>query len=464
MLFKSCPDRQENPEAFDKRPEMKKDDTVIRVDQISKVYRIGLKQEMSDSLLRAALKFVKSPIANYRKYRSLYKFSNLEMNSTDSFEETKDGILWALRGISFQVKKGEVLGIIGSNGAGKSTLLKVLCKITRPTFGRAEINGRVSSLLEVGTGFHPELTGRENIYLNGTILGMRKREIDKKYDDIVAFSGVEKFIDTPVKRFSSGMKVRLAFSVAAHLEPEILIVDEVLAVGDADFQKRCLNKMEDIGKGGRTVLFVSHNMPAVTRLCSRAIYLDHGRVVRDGPSSEIVNTYLSGDSGTRTRREWLDEDKAPGNSIARLLAVRVKDGNNEISDSIDIRKSFSLEMEYVVYESGLLLLPHFGIRNEFGVSVFVTVDVDPEWRRKPRPKGRYLSKVYIPGNLLTEGSFFVNCHLMTLEPDEIVFSKSSIVCFTVFDSLDGNSARGDYSRNIPGVVRPLLKWKTERID
>ena len=262
------------------------------VENLSKIYRIGAKERIHDSLARMALEFIKSPYTNYKKYRSLYTFDDQNLDAGDNSPD----IIWALRDVSFKVKQGEVLGIIGRNGAGKSTLLKILSKITYPTRGYAKIYGRVSSLLEVGTGFHPELTGKENIYLNGTILGMRKNEIDAKYDEIVEFSGVEKFLNTPVKRYSSGMKVRLAFSVAAHLEPEILIVDEVLAVGDADFQKKSLNKMENVTQEGRTVLFVSHNMPAINRICTRAIHLESGRIIDEGPAAR---------SGCQLHAVWL---------------------------------------------------------------------------------------------------------------------------------------------------------------
>lgn len=261
---------------------MNSKDIAIKVENISKRYRIGIKEDIHDSIGGAIFDFIKSPFKNFKKYRSLYKFDD---DSSD--------ILWALKNVSFNVKRGEVTGIIGRNGAGKSTLLKILSRITDPTSGSAEIRGKVSSLLEVGTGFHPELTGRENIFLNGTILGMRKREVEKKYDEIVDFSGVIKFIDTPVKRYSSGMKVRLAFAVAAHLEPEILIIDEVLAVGDADFQRKCLGKMRYHTQEGRTVLFVSHNMGAVIDLCSRAIILKNGQIAAEGPSKEMVEQYLS---------------------------------------------------------------------------------------------------------------------------------------------------------------------------
>ena len=285
--------------------------------------------------------------------------------------------------------------------------------------------------------------------------------MDAKFDEIVDFSGIEKFIDTPVKRYSSGMTVRLAFSVAAHLEPEILIIDEVLAVGDADFQRKCLDKMETVGKQGRTVVFVSHNMPAVTRLCQRTILLDEGRIVQDGQSDKVVSTYLCSDLGTTAAREWLNPQKAPAGPYARLNAVRVRTEDGHVTESIDIRKSVGLEMEFEALQSGQIMLPHFRVDNEKGDIVFVTVDQDPAWRRRQRPKGRYISTAWIPGNLLTEGIHLVTCNFLTLEPDELQFSAKSAVSFHVIDSLEGNSARGDYAKNIPGVVRPLLKWTTE---
>ncbi len=259
---------------------------VISVENLSKAYRIGIKDEIPDTLVGAMTSVIRSPFKNLQRLRRLDTFTG-GPNGNESGDT-----LWALKDVSFDVQEGEVVGIIGRNGAGKSTLLKVLSRITEPTSGRAVIRGRVSSLLEVGTGFHPELTGRDNIYMNGTILGMTKREIDRKFDEIVDFSGVEKFLDTPVKRYSSGMQVRLAFAVAAHLEPEILIIDEVLAVGDAEFQKKCLGKMKDVADGGRTVLFVSHNIAAVESLCSRGIYLKSGSCGYDGFTVDTITRYL----------------------------------------------------------------------------------------------------------------------------------------------------------------------------
>lgn len=433
----------------------------IKVEHISKYYRIGLKENRHDSIAGAVFDFVKRPLKNYRKHRSLYKFDDFDLHDRKNSNNEHSDIIWALKDISFEVKKGEVIGVIGRNGAGKSTLLKILSRITSPASGRVEIYGRVSSLLEVGTGFHPELTGRENIYLNATILGMSKKETDGKFDEIVEFSGIKKFLDTPVKRYSSGMKVRLAFSVAAHLEPEILIIDEVLAVGDTDFQKKCLNKMEDVGREGRTVLFVSHNMPAVNRLCQRAILLDVGSIIEDGPCYQVVNKYLYSGQKTTAAREWKDPLKSPSGQVARLRGVRVRNDQGEIAEGVDIRRPLYIEMEYEVLQNGHILLPHFGLRNEKGISVFVTVDQDPDWNKRKRPTGLFRSRVSIPGNFLAEGTHFVNCHLMTLNPEEMQFSQPSIISFTVIDSLEGDSARGEYGKNFPGVVRPLLEWKTE---
>jgi lipopolysaccharide transport system ATP-binding protein len=335
-------------------------DIAIRVTNLSKLYRIGVAERQPQSLGVLARGLFSSPFAYLQR-----------MLRPPTEQET----LWALRDVSFEVKRGEVVGIIGRNGAGKSTLLKILSRITEPTEGRAEIHGRVGSLLEVGTGFHPELTGRENIYLNGAILGMKRAEIDRKFDEIVAFAEIERFLDTPVKRYSSGMYVRLAFAVAAHLEPEILLVDEVLAVGDASFQKKCLNKMQDVGQEGRTVLFVSHNMPAITRLCPRTVLLENGKVVQDGPSQRAISIYLESGHGTTAIREWTDLSKAPGNKVVRLCAVRIRKEDGQITDSVDIRRPVRIEMEYEVLEPGYVLVPNYHLTNEEGVHVFATADL-----------------------------------------------------------------------------------------
>jgi lipopolysaccharide transport system ATP-binding protein len=361
------------------------------------------------------------------------------------------------------VKNGEVLGIIGKNGAGKSTLLKILCRITDPTSGNAEIRGRISSLLEVGTGFHQELSGRENVYLNGTILGMKKVEVDQKFDEIVEFSGIEKFIDTPVKRYSSGMRVRLAFAVAAHLEPEVLLIDEVLAVGDAAFQKKCLDKMEDVGQKGRTVLFVSHNMSAITRLCERAILLDNGMVMKDGPSHQVVRDYLTSDSGSPAMREWPDPANAPCGKITRLHSIRVINKALKVSESVDIAEPVGIEMEYEVMKPDYILMPFHHLYNEEGVLLFCANDTDPAWLKRPRPAGRFKSTAWIPGNLLSEGMIMVNSGIMTLNPQIKQFNEHSVVSFQVVEKPGLSSARGPWAGMMKGVVRPFLEWQTECI-
>ena len=426
-------------------------DIAIRIEGLSKQYYIGKKLTKSPTLRDNLADAFAAP---FRRAGNL-----LRGQATGAAE--LDEKIWALKDVSFEVKRGEVVGIIGRNGAGKSTLLKVLSRITEPTEGYADVYGRVGSLLEVGTGFHQELTGRENIYLNGAILGMTRAEIEHKFDEIVAFAEVEKFIDTPVKHYSSGMRLRLGFAVAAHLEPEILLVDEVLAVGDARFQKKCLNKMQDVGQEGRTVLFVSHNMPSITRLCERTILLDEGKVLEDGPSYQVVSVYLNSGLGTAAMREWPDPDTAPGGNVARLRAVYVRNEDGQITEAVDIRKPVSLEMEYEVLTPGYVLLPHFNLFNEGGVFVFPTLDQDPEWRRRPRPKGYYRSKVWIPGNFLTEGTLLVHSNLITLNPDILQFNARDAVAFQVVDSLKGDSARGDWTKRLPGVVRPLFEWSTQ---
>jgi lipopolysaccharide transport system ATP-binding protein len=290
----------------------------IRVENISKRYRIGVKDEVNDTFAGEIVSFFKNPIAKVKRLRKLSNF--------DDVESSRD-IIWALKNISFDIQPGEVVGIIGRNGAGKSTLLKILSRITYPTGGRIEINGRVSSLLEVGTGFHPELTGRENIYLNGTILGMTKKEIDQKFEQIVDFSGVEKFIDTPVKWYSSGMRVRLAFSVAAHLEPEILLVDEVLAVGDAEFQKKCLGKMSEVAQDGRTVLFVSHNLTAIQNLCNTAILISDGQIKSTGQVNQIVNHYLDEIASARKGTKLAHRTDRKGDQSLKFIDVEICDEN-----------------------------------------------------------------------------------------------------------------------------------------
>jgi len=435
----------------------------VRAEGVSKVYRIGLKEQAHDSLAGAVLDLVTSPVRNYRKYRALYRFKELERADPESAPSTPDTI-WALRNVSFELRQGEVLGIVGRNGAGKSTLLKILTRITPPTRGRIEIHGRVSSLLEVGTGFHRELTGRENVYLNGTILGMSKKEVDRKFDEIVEFAGVEKFLDTPVKRYSSGMSVRLAFAVAAHLEPEILIVDEVLAVGDAAFQKKCIRKMQDVGRSGRTILFVSHNMPAVKMLCTRAILLDEGRLVMDGTPHDVVSAYMTSDVGVPAERVWEDPALAPGRRVAKLRAIRVIRRDGAVAPAVDIRDDVGLQLEYDVKEPGHILMPQFYVYNDEGLLLFASYEQQNAWAQRPRPEGRYVSTAWIPGNLLSAGMFYVSCALLSRSTGVSQFYEQQAVAFLVTDNMGEGTARGDWAGSYRGVVRPLLPWVTEHAE
>jgi len=387
---------------------MSSNDIAIKVENISKLYRIGLKEDMHDSFASAIFNFIKKPLKNFRKYRSLYRFGDIEPDKFSN-ENNNSDIIWALKNVSFELKKGEVLGIIGRNGAGKSTLLKILSRVADPTSGYAEIHGRVSSLLEVGTGFHPELTGRENVYLNGTILGMKKKEIDQKFDDIVAFSEVEKFLDTPVKRYSSGMRVRLAFSVAAHLEPEILIIDEVLAVGDSAFQKKCLNKMEGVAREGRTVLFVSHNMGMVSELCSKCMRLSNGEMVDSGKTKEVVSEYVSGNSvsGHIDLRNW-SKDRT-GNGPMRILYLSTKDKNGQV------KSQFSFG-EPITFNIGISGSPDseciigLSIRDSFGHLILHFSNLDDKFVLN-QPSVESEIQMCLEDNFLNEGAYYVTIFL-----------------------------------------------------
>jgi lipopolysaccharide transport system ATP-binding protein len=367
---------------------------------------------------------------------------------------------WALQDVSFEVAQGEVMGLIGRNGAGKTTLLRLLGRITEPTRGHADIRGRVGSLLEVGTGFHPELTGRENIFLNAAILGMRRSEVARRFDEIVEFAEVEKFLDTPVKRYSSGMYVRLAFSVAAHLEPEILLVDEVLAVGDAEFQRKCLGRMESLGRAGRTVIFISHNMPLVARLCSRLVLLEGGKLVADGPTEDVISQYLVSQSGSSARRAWAPED-APGTSAVRLRCVRVINETEATTEVVDVSDPLGIEIEFEVLEQGPRFVPWIDLYNEAGTLVFSALDNDPAWRG-PRAPGSYVTTAWIPPDLLNEGSIVVSVSLKTFTNAGKPVRQAefdSAVAFQVVDRGEASS-RGDFAGRMAGTVRPRLRWTT----
>ncbi|KPL76077.1 hypothetical protein ADN00_12085 [Ornatilinea apprima] len=414
----------------------------IRVENLGKKYRLGapqlkyrtLRESLSDGFERAT-----------RRLRS---------------GEQDPDVLWALRGVSFEVKQGEVLGIIGRNGAGKSTLLKILSRVTEPSEGYAEIRGRVGSLLEVGTGFHPELTGRENVYLNGAILGMHRDEIESKFDEIVAFSEMEKFIDTPVKRFSSGMQLRLAFAVAAHLEPEILVVDEVLAVGDAEFQRKCLGKMNDVAQAGRTVLFVSHNMSAVLRLTQEAMVIDKGNVVLRAPSTEAVDFYLSRGLSQEGERVW-EADEVPDSAYPfRPMAVRVLNGQGQVKDTLRSTEPVQIEIEYEIEQAisglrvGLYLMT---VRGEYILTSFDTDDSGLFEQHAVRQPGHYTSRCVVPPDFLNEGRYALGINASSYRVKRY-FQDDQAITFNV----DAAGAPGmQWPEPRLGPVRPRFEWKIE---
>lgn len=431
--------------------------TAIIVNRISKRYRLWYGPRPRYNTLRDQL--AKMILAPFQRFST----GNHPAGSGRASKRNRsDDTIWALKDISFEVKRGEIVGVIGPNGAGKSTLLKILTRIVDPTEGTIDIWGRVGSLLEVGTGFHKELTGRENVYLNGAILGMKKSEIDRKFDEIIAFAEVEKFVDTPVKFYSSGMQVRLAFAVAAHLEPEILLIDEVLAVGDASFQKKCLNKMEDVGREGRTVLFVSHHMPSITRLCERTILLREGQLALDGPTHYVVSEYLRTVLHTTPQCEWPVLEEAPGNDIVRLRSVRIKTEACQTTDVFDIRQPVGIELVFEVLKPGYVLYPGFSLHNNEGLWLFSSLDTDEKWRRRPRPVGRHVSTGWIPGNLLAEGTMIVGPSIRTEAPEILHFYEPDAIAFQVMEDINGAmTARVDYQGRFPGVLRPLLEWENE---
>ena len=415
--------------------------TTVHAEGISKRYRLG---EFK---------------AGYETLRDTLSHAARRALRLERVDHSREEI-WALKDVSFSVDEGEVVGFIGRNGAGKSTLLKILTRITPPTEGSAWIRGRVGSILEVGTGFHPELTGRENTYLNGAILGMSRREIRAKFDEIVEFSGIGKFIDTPVKRYSSGMYVRLAFAVAAHLDPEVLIIDEVLAVGDYEFQQRCMGRIEDISTSGRTVLFVSHDMQAITRLCTRAYWLHDGRVQAEGPAEEVVSRYLEGASGAGAEVVF-EPDEAPGYAV-RLLSARVTDANGETMHTVDVRERVGIELRFAVLEDVGPVFPKIKLANERGEVVFNALDTDPRWRAPVEP-GVYTCTAWIPPNLLNEGVIGVDATVASLGAGGLVnhVNVPTLIRFHVVDPALGDSAKGLFTGQLRGGVRPLLEWTTE---
>jgi lipopolysaccharide transport system ATP-binding protein len=368
--------------------------------------------------------------------------------------------LWALRNLSLELRRGEVLGVIGRNGSGKSTLLKILSRITKPTEGQAEIRGRVGSLLEVGAGFHPELTGRENIFLNGAILGMARREIEHRFDEIVEFSECSRFLDTPMKHYSSGMYVRLAFAVAAHLEVDILLVDEVLAVGDAGFQKKCLGKIGETAGKGRTVLFVSHNMLAVDSLCTRAICLHEGKVVLEGPPLSVTSRYLQNWLPALREVVYGDIETAPGNDLIRLHRARVRPLNESSVDQLTVRTSFAVEFECWKLAADARLDLVAEIVNDHGITLFVTAGkVEPA-----TPAGLLRISFLVPADLMNSGTYRLRLAvcLNGIAASTMVADWQDLLAFEIHDT--ASELRGAYYGQWPGAVRPNLEWKTEFLE
>jgi lipopolysaccharide transport system ATP-binding protein len=419
---------------------------VIHVENLGKRYRIGMARLQYQTLSEKITDALSAPLRAIRR---------VQVPKTDGADT-----IWALRDVSFEVEQGQVLGIIGRNGAGKSTLLKVLSRITEPTTGSVMIRGRVGSLLEVGTGFHPELTGRENIFLNGAILGMKRIEIERKFDEIVDFSEVEQFIDTPVKRYSSGMYLRLAFAVAAHLEPEILVVDEVLAVGDAEFQKKCLGKMGDVARQGRTVLFVSHNMSAVLRLTQESIVLEKGRLTLRAPSPQAVDHYLSAGHSQAGERFWDADEIPPDAAPFRPISLRLSDRRGRTVDSVRSTEPFIIEMEYSLSAPLTGLRIGLYLNTARGEAVFTTFDTDePHMFEKhtSRTTGHYVSRCEVPGDTLNAGRYSLGVNASSYHFRRY-FQDDQALDFSV----DAAGAPGmHWIETRPGVVRPRLEWSIE---
>jgi lipopolysaccharide transport system ATP-binding protein len=361
---------------------------------------------------------------------------------------------WALEDVSFEIKCGEAIGLIGRNGAGKSTLLKILSRITEPTTGEIALSGRVGSLLEVGTGFHPELTGRENIFLNGAILGMHRGEIERKFDEIVAFSEIEKFLDTPVRHYSSGMYTRLAFAVAAHLEPEILVVDEVLAVGDAAFQKKCMGKMGDVASQGRTIIFVSHNMGAINRLCGSTLWLDKGRIVEQGPTRDVVAHYLTSNSSENGFCEWPEGIANRGIDEFKLLAARIHSNTGAVTANVDMRYPFAVALDYRLDKPIPQGRVGFMVSTADGTIVFDSYDTDLENLQGPRNPGTYSIRCEIPGHLLLPGRYLISVGAGMPGVKSLVWIENALSL-----TVEQTGVIGEVNASPMGVIRPKLHWE-----
>jgi len=430
-------------------------DIVISVENLSKSYLVGHNAAKAEGY--TALRDVVARNARNVMRKTRDMITGQPIVQGDEVEE-----FWALKDVSFEVESGDRVGIIGRNGAGKSTLLKILSRITEPTKGRIRIAGRVVSLLEVGTGFHPELTGRENIFLNGAILGMTRREIQRKFDEIVAFAAIEKFLDTPVKHYSSGMYVRLAFAVAAHLEVEILIVDEVLAVGDFQFQKKCLGKMEEIGRSGRTILFVSHNMAMINSLCDKAIQLENGACLAFGATDHVILNYTTSGENSPAAVNYRSYGRRIGDQHAQFLSADIRNDQGVAVSGVEINQSFSVRMDYrITSKADRIFVPSFHFHCYDGSCAFAVHAVNC----KKLPPGEYSAECHVPANFLNDGLYSIRMALISLESGlSVHFDEQGAIMFNVRDPINGVVTRAGYSGPMPGAVRPLLPWTLKPID
>lgn len=430
-------------------------DLALRVQGVSKAFRLG----RQPAYYRFS-EFIENVVRNVARWprRVAQTQRPVTGNPTNLF--------WALDDVSFEVPRGDVLGIIGRNGAGKSTLLKLLARVTAPTRGTIEMRGRIGSLLEVGTGFHPELTGRENIFLNGAFIGMTQREVRAKFDEIVTFAEVERFLDTPIKHYSSGMQMRLAFAVAAHLEPEILIIDEVLAVGDAAFQKKCLGMMQGVASRGCTCVVVSHNLPLVANFCRRAILLKDGRIAATGPAGDVVQDYLASSQALGGAIEWNDPRTAPGNDAVRIQAVRlIQEGQSTPTADLDISRELRVEIDYWNLQPDQRLHAALWLKDQIATPVLATASKAvtslglDHWAGQPHPVGRYRSVCRLPANFLNEGRYSISA-IISRDVAETQVLLEDVLSFQVHDT---GAMRGEFLGKWIGVVRPRLPWTTETL-
>lgn len=411
---------------------------MIEAENLSKKYRLGNDGVAPTSLREVAGQILRRPLSVFSK--------NVEKE------------FYALKDVSFSVRAGETVGIVGRNGSGKSTLLKILSRITYPTSGRAALYGRFGSLLEVGAGFNYELTGRENVYLGGATLGMPHRETARKFDRIIEFAGVERFVDTPVKHYSSGMFMRLAFAVAAHVEPEILFLDEILAVGDFEFQQRCFAKIRELATRGQTILLVTHDLQRMPQICSRAIWLENGRIKMDDSAEKVKAALMQSAANYSTKSNWKDEEMEYASEFVRLHGVRIVDEQNRPCKTIDLAQTFGVTIDFEVLTENHTIVPRIEFADETGNVLFWTLEVESEWYRRKRPPGFFSDTVWLPANFFGEGRLQLGVAIYSFYPWHVHFDQSALLRVEVVNRTGKLAAKGDFEGEMPGMIRPLLKW------